>query len=101
MRWARRHCRGGELDVGLHTDPNLVGDELTDVLARSAAGRPRGSRSADGAVTLRVPLTAIDGSCVVDFRVTPTRIPANRIEGSTDVRPLGAHFDSFVYHRPA
>ena len=56
---------------------------------------------ANGAVTLRVPLTAVDGTCVVDFRVTPTRIPANRIEGSTDVRPLGAHFDSFVYHRPA
>ena len=86
----------------MHTDPNLVGDELTDVLAM-AAGRPaaRISVPANGTVTLRVPLTTVNGSCVVDFRVTPTRIPANRIEGSTDVRPLGAHFDSFVYHRPA
>jgi hypothetical protein len=52
-------------------------------------------------VTLRVPLTAVDGMCVVDFRVSPIRVPANRIEGSTDVRQLGAHFDSLVYHRPA
>jgi hypothetical protein len=52
-------------------------------------------------VQLRVPLTAVDGTCTVDFLVTPTRIPANRIEGSTDVRPLGVHFDSFVYQRPA
>ena len=102
VRWARRHCHGGELEVGLRTDPNLVGDELTDVLAE-VGGRPaaRISVPANGAVTLRVPLTAVGGSCVVDFRVTPPRIPANRIEGSTDVRPLGAHFDSFVYHRPA
>jgi hypothetical protein len=54
-----------------------------------------------GSVRLRVPLTAVDGSCVVDFLVTPTRIPAKRIEGSTDVRELGVHFDAFVYQRPA
>jgi hypothetical protein len=102
VRWTRRHCPGGELDVGLHTDPNLVGNELTDVLAL-VGGRPaaRISVPPTAAVMLRVPLTAVDGTCVVDFRVSPTRIPANRIEGSTDVRRLGAHFDSLVYHRPA
>jgi len=102
VRWTRRHCPGGELDVGLHTDPNLVGNEPTDVLAL-VGGRPaaRISVPPTAAVMLRVPLTAVDGTCVVDFRVSPTRIPANRIEGSTDVRRLGAHFDSLVYHRPA
>jgi hypothetical protein len=102
VRWTRRHCSGGELDVGLHSDPNLVRGELTDVLA-SVRGRPvaRISVPSTGAVRLRVPLTSVDGTCAVDFLVTPTRIPANRIEGSTDVRPLGVHFDSFVYQRPA
>jgi hypothetical protein len=102
VRWTRRHCSGGELDVGLHSDPNLVGGELTDVLA-SVRGRPvaRISVPPTDVVRLRVPLTAVDGTCTVDFLVTPTRIPANRIEGSTDTRPLGVHFDSFVYHRPA
>jgi hypothetical protein len=102
VRWTRRHCSGGELDVGLHSDPNLVGGELTDVLA-SVRGRPvaRISVPPTGVVRLRVPLTSVDGTCAVDFLVTPTRIPANRIAGSTDTRPLGVHFDSFVYHRPA
>jgi hypothetical protein len=102
VRWTRRHCPGGELEVGLHSDPNLVGDELTDVLA-SVGGRPvaRIAVPPSGTVRLRVPLTAVDGTCVVDFLVTPTRIPANRIEGSTDTRELGVHFDSFVYDRPA
>ena len=87
----------------MHTDPNLVGDELTDVLA-TVGGRPVGADLGSRRIdrwTLRVPLTAVDGTCVVDFRVAPIRIPANRIEGSTDLRPLGAHFDSFVYHPPA
>jgi len=102
VRWARRQCSGGELEVRLHSDPNLVGSELTDVLA-SVGGRPvaRIAVPPTGVVQLRVPLTAVDGTCTVDFLVTPTRIPANRIEGSTDVRPLGVHFDSFVYQRPA
>jgi hypothetical protein len=102
VRWTRRHCSGGELVVRLHSDPHLVGSELTDVLA-SVRGRPvaRISVPPNDVVRLRVPLTAVDGTCTVDFLVTPTRIPANRIEGSTDTRPLGVHFDSFVYHRPA
>jgi hypothetical protein len=102
VRWTRRRCSGGELEVGLHSDPNLVGDELTDVLA-TVRGRPvaRIVVPPTGSVRLRVPLTAVDGSCVVDFLVTPTRIPAKRIEGSTDVRELGVHFDAFVYQRPA
>jgi hypothetical protein len=52
-------------------------------------------------VLLRVPLKVRDGTCVVDFDVSPTRIPAKRIPGSTDVRPLGVHFGTFVYHPPA
>jgi hypothetical protein len=54
-----------------------------------------------GSARLRVPLEEDDGTCVVDFFVTPTRIPAKRIEGSTDTRRLGVHFGAFVYHRPA
>ena len=63
VRWARRHGHGGELEVGLRTDPNLVGDELTDVLAE-VGGRPaaRISGPANGAVTRRVPLPAVGGS---------------------------------------
>ena len=102
VTWTRHHCLGGELDVGLHSDPNLVGDGLTDVLA-TVRGTPaaRIVVPPTGSVRLRVPLQAVGGTCVVEFFVTPTRIPANRIEGSTDTRRLGVHFGTFVYHRPA
>jgi 4-amino-4-deoxy-L-arabinose transferase-like glycosyltransferase len=102
VRWARRHCKGGELWVSLFSDPNLVGHQLTDVLAL-VGGRPaaRILVPGEGAVRLRVPLAPSDGSCVVDFDISPTRVPAERIEGSTDTRPLGVHFGAFVYHPPA
>jgi hypothetical protein len=48
-----------------------------------------------------VPLDAAGTTCVVEFLVTPTRIPAKQVEGSTDMRRLGVHFGAFVYHRPA
>jgi 4-amino-4-deoxy-L-arabinose transferase-like glycosyltransferase len=102
VRWTRRHCVGGELSVSLFSDPNLVGDELTNVLAL-VRGRPaaRILVPPEGTVHLRVPLSVADGKCVVDFDISPTRIPAKRIPGSTDIRPLGVHFGTFVYHPPA
>jgi len=102
VRWTRHQCMGGELTVSLYSDPNLVGTELTDVLAL-VRGRPAARILVPpvGSVSLRVPLASIDGSCVVDFEISPTRIPAQQIEGSTDTRPLGVHFGAFVYHRPA
>jgi hypothetical protein len=102
VRWTRHHCRGGELVVSLHSDPNLVGNELTDVLA-VVDGHPAARIVVPpmGSVRLRVPLGAAEGTCVVDFEITPTRVPAKRIEGSTDTRRLGVHFGAFVYHRPA
>jgi hypothetical protein len=102
VRWQRRRCKGGELSVALFSDPNLVGDGLTDVVAR-VRGRPvaRILVPPTGSVRLPVPLTPVDGVCTVDFDVTPTRVPAKRIVGSTDTRRLGVHFNTFVYHPPA
>jgi Dolichyl-phosphate-mannose-protein mannosyltransferase len=102
VHWKRRHCKGGELSVALFSDPNLVGDSLTDVVAR-VRGRPvaRILVPPTGTVHLRVPLTPVDGVCAVDFDITPTRVPAKRIDGSTDTRRLGVHFNTFVYHPPA
>src|SRR5574338_1578502 len=39
VRWTRHHCQGGEVTVTLFSDPNLVGTDLTDVLAL-VRGRP-------------------------------------------------------------
>ncbi len=102
VHWQRRHCKGGELSVALFSDPNLVGDGLTDVVAR-VRGRPvaRILVPPTGTVRLPVPLTPVDGVCTVDFDITPMRVPAKRIPGSTDTRRLGVHFNTFVYHPPA
>ncbi len=102
LSWTRLRCAGGELLVGLHSDPTLFADELTDVLA-TVRGRPvaRITVPPEGAVTLRVPLEPVDGRCRVDFTVTPTRVPSEVIPGNTDDRELGAHFDSFVHVTPA
>jgi hypothetical protein len=102
VKWSRLRCRGGELLVGLHSDPTLFAGQLTHVLA-TIRGRPvaRVAVPPEGPVTLRVPLEPADGKCVVHFSVTPTRVPADIVPGSRDDRELGAHFDQFVHAQPA
>ncbi len=100
--WSRLRCMGGELLVALHSDPTLFAGRSTDVLA-TVAGRPvaRVQVPPDDTVTLRVPLTSVDGTCVVRFDVSPTLVPAEVVPGSTDDRELGVHFDSFLHEQPA
>jgi Dolichyl-phosphate-mannose-protein mannosyltransferase len=102
VTWSRLRCGGGELLVGLHSDPTLFAGELTHVLA-TVQGKPvaRIAVSPEGPVTLRVPLEPAAGKCVVHFAITPTRIPAEVVPGSGDDRRLGVHFDRFVHAQPA
>jgi len=102
VTWRRLRCHGGELQVGLHSDPTLFAGTLTDVLA-TVRGQPvsRISVPPEGNVTLRVPLEPRGGTCVVRFTVAPTRVPAEVMPGSTDDRELGVHFDQFVHEQPA
>jgi hypothetical protein len=102
VTWRRLRCRGGELGVGLHSDPSLADGELTNVLA-TVGGKPaaRIEVPPQGTVTLRVPLVPSDGTCVVRFTVAPTRVPAEILPDSGDRRELGVHFDQFVHAQPA
>jgi hypothetical protein len=102
VRWKRLRCMGGRLLVGLHSDPTLFAGRLTRVTA-SVRGKPVASIAVapEGTATLRVPLEAENGTCIVRFTVSPTRVPAEVIPGNTDDRELGAHFDSFVQEEPA
>jgi len=102
VTWTRLRCHGGRLLVGLHTDPTLFAGRLARVTA-FVGRRPVATIAVapEGSATLRVPLEAVDGRCVVRFTVTPTLVPAEEIPGSTDDRRLGAHFDSFVHEQPA
>ncbi len=102
VTWKRLRCMGGGLLVGLHSDPTLFAGQLTRVTA-FVRGKPVASIAVapEGTATLRVPLEAEDGRCIVRFTVSPTRVPADVIPGNTDDRELGAHFDSFVQEEPA
>ena len=102
VTWKRLRCMGGGLLVGLHSDPTLFAGQLTRVTA-FVHGKPAASIAVapEGTATLRVPLEAEGGRCVVRFTVSPTRVPAEVIPGNTDDRELGAHFDSFVQEEPA
>jgi hypothetical protein len=46
---------------------------------------------------LRVPLPDGLETCIVRFRVSPTAVPAEALDGSSDRRVLGAHFNAFAY----
>ena len=102
VTWTRLRCEGGELLVGLHSDPTLFAGRLTRVLA-TIGGRPVARIAVPplGSVTLRVPLEARDGRCRVLFTVSPTLVPAEVGSGNTDERELGVHFDQFVHTPPA
>jgi hypothetical protein len=102
VTWARLRCSGGELRVGLHSDPTLFAGHLSHVLALvNGTAVARIAVPPQGAVTLRVPLQPEGGRCRVRFEVSPTLVPAEVIPGNTDGRRLGAHFDSFVHREPA
>jgi hypothetical protein len=47
--------------------------------------------------TLRVPLLPARGVCTVRFSAAFARVPAKVQPGSTDTRPLAAHYYAFDY----
>jgi 4-amino-4-deoxy-L-arabinose transferase-like glycosyltransferase len=97
VTWERRRCRGGELVVSLSSDPSLF-EEPQTVTAVGRGGRiARVRLDANEQGKLRVPLPAGVETCVVEFRVSPTAVPADVNADSNDRRVLGAHFNAFDY----
>ena len=93
VRWSREHCGGGTLAVTLSGDAQLFPDGNVVTASTGAHVHVVPNRVA----TLRVPLTARNGTCAVIFRVSPTTVPSAVIPGSTDDRVLGDHFTAFAY----
>jgi hypothetical protein len=97
VTWTRRRCRGGELRVKLSSDPSLFDSPQTVTALVGGREVARTRLRPRGTATLPVALPDDRETCVVRFRVSPTAIPADVLEGSSDERALGAHFNAFVY----
>ena len=103
--YTRLDCSGGTLLVQLQSDPNLF--TRPNVVTASAGNRSPANTLASatvpvtGTTTMRVPLSPVDGRCVVRFHVADTAEPAVVLgPPNTDTRELGVHFNRFTY-RPS
>ncbi|HKP19066.1 MAG TPA: glycosyltransferase family 39 protein [Gaiellaceae bacterium] len=98
VTYTRLGCQGGTVVVSLQSDPSLFTRPTTVVasvggreVARTRVG-PTETRA------LSVPVRPSGSSCVVEFRVSPTLVPAKATEGQNpDPRELGIHFTRFTY----
>lgn len=99
VTYLRRRCRSGRLSVDLSSDPSLFSRPQT-ITARSngsVVGRVR--LQPNGRAILGVPVSPAAGTteCRVVYTVSPTAVPSEVIDGSTDHRELGVHFNLFLY----
>ncbi|MDW8338522.1 MAG: glycosyltransferase family 39 protein [Thermoleophilia bacterium] len=104
VAYVRRRCAGGRLRVSLSSDASLFLEPQTVTARVNGAIVARVTFAPDARAQLVVPLAPRSGSsdCRVDFRVSPTAVPAEVAPGeSTDDRVLGAHFDRFEYLPPS
>jgi Dolichyl-phosphate-mannose-protein mannosyltransferase len=93
VRYVRKNCTPGVLQVSLHSDASLF--RIPQTVVASVAGRSvaRVRFQAPEDAVLRVPLVPdADGACRVTFDASPTAVP-----GRGDDRRLGVHFDAFNY----
>jgi hypothetical protein len=96
--YTRLGCHGGQLKVGLQSDPGLFTKPQTVIARIGGKEAARVQIPAGGAANLVVPLPRDNPVCNVDFEVTPTAVPAVVTKGfNPDVRELGAHFSTFEY----
>ncbi len=99
--YRRLSCGGGRLAVELQSDPALY--RRANTVVAYVAGRPvaRVSVPPQGARLLRVPLRPRAGVCSVRFVAATTLVPRAVTGGQNpDPRPLGVHFNRFVYTPP-
>jgi hypothetical protein len=97
VTYLRRRCPGGTVTVSLAGDTSLFSSATSVVAVVDGRERARVRFPQDRTATLRVPLVAHGGRCVVRFRVAPTVSPARVLAGSTDERVLGTHFRGFTW----
>ena len=99
VTYVRHRCRPGRLAVDLSSDPTLFSTPQTVTARTDGAVVGRVRLRPDGRAVLSFPVSPVPGTtdCRVVYTVSPTAVPAEVLDGSTDYRELGAHFNLFVY----
>jgi hypothetical protein len=96
--WTRKHCDRGLLTMTFSGDGSLFPDGRTTVHARAEGGAARSvTFGQERPATLGLPLVGRGGRCTVRLDVSPTAVPAEVLEGSSDTRRLGTHVVGLVY----
>jgi hypothetical protein len=103
VTWIRRRCVAGRLLALVTSDDRLFRRAQTIVARTNRGSLTRVRFEPNARTVVKVPLApGADGTCRVDFTVTPTAVPSQVSPGlSTDRRVLGAHFNRFLYRRGA
>ena len=100
VTYLRRRCRPGRLTVDLSSDDKLFLEGQTVVARSNGSVVGRVPMHGNRHVLLTVPAVPVPGTtdCRVVYTISPTAVPSEVLDGSTDDRELGAHFNLFVYH---
>lgn len=93
VTWTRKGCRGGTLRASFAGDGGLFpeGNSVT------SAGRTWRVPPPPAITTVTVPVRPVAGVCSARFEISPTRVPAEVLPGSTDTRRLGTHVLDLLY----
>ena len=98
VTYTRSSCTGGRLSVLLQTDANLY--KADQVVTAYVGGLRVGAARVPPASLARLTVPLRPGPrnvCSVRFRMAQALVPAKVVPGSTDTRPLGAHFLRFDF----
>jgi hypothetical protein len=100
VTYKRFRCTGGTVVVQIGTDSQLFGRD--QVITAREEGRvvARKRIAPTERAIMRVPLRPLAGVCTVRFLAATTRVPAEVLPGSSDTRPLAAHYYAFDYVAP-
>jgi hypothetical protein len=102
--YRRDDCAAGSrLSVLLGSDPSLFAKTQTVVARQGGKVVGRARIAPAGQARIDVKLSPVGqpssrtGLCTVTFTVDRTVVPSRAVKGSSDTRPLGAHFLRFTY----
>ena len=100
VRYTRYDCERGILSVHLRSDPSLFTEPQTVTARISGRIVGRVTFPPTEERDLSIPIEPQARTCVVDYSVSPTGVPAElTLGGNPDTRVLGVHFERFDFEQ--